>query len=284
MQTLFWALASMGCAAANDFVFKLYARRGESVGAYMALIGVVVVLVFGACLPDRNCLLDRNTLPWGILCGIFSIIANILFVKALIKGDMGVCATIFRLNLVPAALLAFLLFKEPVTTSRLAAIASGVVAVVLFSWPAGKAVSKSFVSAAVVLIVLASLLRAGMGLCYKAGLLNGANGYGLITLNGVAWVIGGIICHFLIDRERWRVPPSIMAYGALSGVLVCGIVLFMMLALKCGDASLVLPVTQMSFALTALAGIVFIKEPLTSRKCMGIALAMVCILLMGVKR
>ena len=284
MQVLLLALASMVCAAANDFIFKLYARRGASVGAYMALIGVVVVIVFSACLPSRESLLDRKTVQWGILCGIFSITANILFVKALVKGDTGVCATIFRLNLVPAALLAFLLFKEPATTSRLAAIASGVAAVVLFSWPAGKAASKSFVSAAVVLIVLASLLRAGMGLSYKAGLLNGANGYGLIALNGAAWVIGGIICHFLVDRERWRVPPSILAYGALSGVLVCGIVLFMMLALKYGDASLVLPVTQMSFALTALAGIVIIKEPLTSRKCLGMALAMACILLMGVNR
>ena len=284
MPVIALALLSMVCAAANDFIFKLYARRSGSVGAYLAVIGIVWAFVFTACLPSRDCLLDRKTLQWGILSGMFSITANILFVKALVKGDIGVCSTIFHLNLVPAALLAFLLFKEPATVPRLTAIASGVAAVVLFSWPSGKAVSKSFVSAAVVLIVLASLLRAGMGLSYKAGLLNGANGYGLIAINGVAWVIGGIICHFLVDREMWRMPPSILAYGALSGVLVCGIVLFMMLALKYGDASLVLPVTQMSFALTALAGIVVLKETLTSRKCLGIALAMVCMLLMGVNR
>jgi len=282
MPVVVLALLSMVCAAANDFIFKLYARRGGSVGAYLAVIGMVWASVFTVCLPSWDCLLDRKTIQWGILSGIFSIAANILFVKALVKGDMGICSTIYRLNLVPAALLAFLLFKEPVTLPRLTAIAAGVAAVFLFSWPAGKAAAKSSVSAAVVLIVLASFLRAGMGLGYKAGLLNGANGYGLLAINGVIWVIGGIICHFLADREMWSLSPSTMTYGVISGILVCGIALFMMLALKHGDASLVLPVTQMSFALTALAGIVLMREPLTSRKLAGVSLGVCCILLMGV--
>jgi len=282
MQVLLLALVSMVCAAANDFVFKLYARQHDSTGAYLAVIGVVWAGAFMGPLPSFACLLDYNTAAWGIITGVFSICSNILLVKSLAKGDVGICATIYRLNLVPAALLAFILFKEPVTALRLTAIATGVAAILLFSWPSRKAISKPLLSATILLIVLASFLRAGMGLGYKAGLLNGANEYGLLVINGFVWIIGGIICHFVVDQKKWRISPATVAYGALSGVLVCGIVLFMMLALKYGDASLVLPVTQMSFALTALAGIVIIKEPLTSRKCLGIALAMFCILLMGV--
>ena len=284
MQVLLLALGSMVCAAANDFVFKLYARRHDATGANLAIIGVVWAGVFMEPLPSFACLLDYKTAAWGIISGVFSICANILLVKLLAKEDVGICATIYRLNLVPAALLAFILFKEPVTALRLTAIATGVVAIVLFSWPSGKAASKFAFSLAIWLTVLASLLRAGMGLSYKAGLLNGANEYGMLVINGFAWIVGGTICHFVVDQKKWCIPPATLAFGALSGVLVCGIVLFMMLALKYGDASLVLPVTQMSFALTALAGIVVIKEPLTSRKCLGIALAMVCILLMGVNR
>jgi len=205
-----------------------------------------------------------------------------LFVKALAREDVGICSTIYRLNLVPAALLAFLLFKEPATAPRLAAIASGVAAILIFSWPSGKAISTSLVSATILLVVLASFLRAGMGLSYKAGILGGANEYGLLAINGLVWIAGGITCHFLVDREMGRISSSTLAYGVLSGALVCGIVLFMILALKHGDASLVLPVTQMSFALTALAGIVLMKEPLTARKCAGVLLGIFCILLMGV--
>lgn len=284
MQVLLLASASMVCAAANDFVFKLYARQHDSTGAYLAIIGIVWAGVFMGSLPSFACLLDYKTAAWGLISGVFSICANILLVKSLAKEDVGICATIYRLNLVPAAFLAFIFFKEPVTATRLTAIAAGVAAVCFFSWPSRKYASKFVFSLAIWLTVLASLLRAGMGLSYKAGLLNGVNEYGLLVINGFVWIIGGTICHFVVDKKKWRIPPSTVAFGMLSGVLVCGIVLFMMLALKHGDASLVLPVTQMSFALTAVAGIVFIKEPLTSRKCLGIALAMVCILLMGVNR
>ena len=136
----------------------------------------------------------------------------------------------------PAALLAFILFKEPVTAPRLTAIATGVAAIGLFSWPSRKSAATFVFSLAIWLTVTASLLRAGMGLSYKAGLLNGANEYGLLVINGIVWMIGGIICHFVVDQKKWRISPATLAYGALSGVLVCGIVLFMMLALKYGDA------------------------------------------------
>ena len=282
MPVIALALLSMVCAAANDLLFKLYARRGGSVGAYLAIIGIIWALTFMACLSSWECLLDRSTALWGIISGVFSIAANILFMKALSREDVGICSTIYRLNLAPAALLAFLLFKEPATAPRLAAIASGVAAVLIFSWPSGKAISKTLVSATILLVIMASLLRAGMGLGYKAGILGGANEYGLLAINGMIWIAGGIICHFLADREMGRIPLFTVGYGILSGTLVCGIVLFMMLALKHGDASLVLPVTQMSFALTALAGIALMKEPLTARKCAGVSLGIICILLMGV--
>ncbi len=284
MQVLLLALGSMVCAAANDFVFKLYARRHDSTGSYLAIIGLAMVGVFAFCLPSPDCLLDPTTLFWGIIASFFSISANVLLVKALAKEDVGICSTIYRLNLVPAAFLAFILFKEPATVPRLAAIAVGIAAIWLFSWPSGKAQSKIVFSLPICMMALASLLRAGMGLSYKAGLLNGAHEYGLLVINGLVWVIGGIVCHFAVDQKKWRIPKATLGFGAISGVLVCGIVLLMMLALKYGDASVVLPVTQMSFALTAVAGIVIIKEPLTRRKCLGIALAVICILLMGINR
>ncbi|MDD5482498.1 MAG: EamA family transporter [Kiritimatiellae bacterium] len=283
MPVIVLALISMACAGGNDFVFKLYARRGGSTGAYLAVIGVVWTLFFAFSLPSPDCLLERATLQWGIISGVFSIMANILFVKSLARGDVGICATIYRLNLVPAALLAFLFFGEPAGAPRLAAIASGAAAVLFFSLPAGEAKTGRFLSGTILVVAAASFLRAGMGLGYKAGLLHGANEYGLGAINGLVWITGGTLCHLLAGRETRKLDRATLAYGGLSGALVCGIILFLMLALKQGDASLVLPVTQMSFVLTALAGITVMKEPLTARKIMGISLGVLCIFLMGIK-
>lgn len=282
MSVLILALLSMVCAAVNDFVFKLYARRAGSVGAYLAVIGLVWALVFTIMAVFAGRRFGAPTLGWGLLSGVFSVLSNILFVQALTKQDVGVCATVFRLNLVPAALLAFVLFGEPVTCWRLLAIAVGAIAVVVFSEPFGRKASVGAIAPRIRMVVLAALLRAGMGLAYKAGLLNGAEESGMLALNGYVWVAGGIVFYVAGRRRKvsWR---AVWGYGGFSGVLVSGIVFFMLLALRYGDASFVLPITQMSFVLTALLGVIWMKESLTWSKLAGILLGISCIWLMGVK-
>ena len=61
------------------------------------------------------------------------------------------------------------------------------------------------------------------------------------------------------SRKLW-------AYGIGSGILVTVIVLTMAAGLAAGKASIVLPIAQMSFLLTGLAGAIFLKEPMTLRK------------------
>ena len=59
---------------------------------------------------------------------------------------------------------------------------------------------------------------------------------------------------------------NLVIIGSLSGALVTGIVITMAMMLKLGNASVVLPIAQMSFLLTGLAGAIFLKEPMTLRK------------------
>ncbi len=53
---------------------------------------------------------------------------------------------------------------------------------------------------------------------------------------------------------------DVVAYGALSGVIVAAIVFFMAGSLFYGKAAVVLPIAQMSFIGTFVLGIVFLKE------------------------
>jgi uncharacterized membrane protein len=280
MQSLCFALLSMGCAAANDFVFKLYARRRQAQGAYLAIIGLIWAVTFLFIRPFSAW--NAATLQWGIISGVFSIAANLLLVRALREGDVGICAAIYRLNLVPAAVLAIILFNENASFIRLAAIASGAAAVILFSGP-GRAAYPLWHHAALRYVVAASFLRAGMGLSYKAGLLNGAAADGILVLNGLAWAAGGGLFWIVGENFNWRLSRVTLKFGFISGMLVCGIVGFLMLALKQGDASLVLPITQMSFALTAVFGVVVLNEPLTLNKFACLSLAVLSVILLGIK-
>ncbi len=306
MNAIWPALASMLCAAFNDFLFKLYTRRGASTGAYLAVIGLIWAMVFAALAGfDPRIILGAATWKWGLLSGAFSILANILLLAAMARMDVGASSTIYRLNLAPAALLAVWLLGESMSSVKFAALCCAVGAVILVCRPGrhpGAGVSLSpggmfrMLNAsragdagetcpppaygALLLVILACLLRAGMGVSYKAGLLHGADGYGMMAWNGMAWVGGGIFLHRLVGRRRGAGWPT-LAFGLPSGALVCGIVLFLVWALQRGEASVVLPVAQLSFVGTSLLGVAILREKFTMRKLAGIALAGLCVVLLA---
>ena len=70
-------------------------------------------------------------------------------------------------------------------------------------------------------------------------------------------------------------------YGALSGVFVAGILIFMVKSLKYGEASIVLPIQQMSFLATFFLGVIFLKEKITLRKIAALVCGAAALLLLS---
>jgi uncharacterized membrane protein len=129
-------------------------------------------------------------------------------------------------------------------------------------------------------IVGASLLRAGMGISYKCGLNYAGDMFIILTLNGLVWMICGALYFMFLEKQGTKNAWASFSFGLPSGIFVCGIAGFMILALEKGDASTVLPVSQLSFFVTALLGVFFLKENLTRKKSFGLLMAVVCILFM----
>lgn len=283
MTAFLFAGLSLACAAVNDMVFKAFATRGRAMGPYLALIGLVWAGFFvmmsggpGACLA-----MGKVSLFWGVVSGLCSALANLLLIQALSRHEVGVCATVYRLNLAPAAVLAFVFLGEPVTAPKLLGVTAAVGAVLLFSH--GGAVGKG-VGSAFWMVVAASLLRAGMGIGYKCGLNQGGEMFPILAVNGVAWMLCGLWFHWRHERGQRTWSTDTMLFGAASGALVCGIVMFLMLALRLGDASVVLPISQLSFVATALAGCLLLGERLSRRKSAGLAMAVLCVVFMALAK
>lgn len=279
---ILFALASLFCGAANDLIFKLYARKQRPVGSYLALIGLIWAGVFTAlAAPHTFFHTNEMTLRSGLISGLFSALANILLIEAMARCEVGICSTIYRLNLVPAVILAFWFLGETLSLSKLLGIGSAIGAVLLFFRSSGHPALPYHVRG-LWLVMIASLLRAGMGIAYKWGLSSGANPYQLLSINGVVWLISGLFYYWMVERNKVKLTHKTWGYGLSSGALVCGIVLFMILALQRGDASTVLPITQLSFVVTALLGAFLFRELFTGKKVMGLALAVLCVIWMGI--
>ena len=286
-MAIFWAFACMFFAACNDLLFKFFAGKNRGNGFFVSVVGVVwlVVALIPALLGQAPA--DwRATIIWGCISGFFSLAGNIMMLDAMRSLDVGVCSTIYRLNLVPVTVGAALILNENITPIQYVGIAAACLAILAFI-PRNQSEVKRKLGWAFIVMIIASLLRAGMGLSYRYGFLHGASEKYVVVINSLFWIFGGVLYAFW--RERQLMPynkqdwKNLFFLGGLSGALVTGIVITMALMLKLGNASVVLPIAQMSFLVTGALGIWLFKERLTVSKAMAFILGVAAVLLLSIK-
>lgn len=107
---------------------------------------------------------------------------------------------------------------------------------------------------------------------YKVGLRNGAAPIALVVTQ--AWVAVTVATAFTAYVDR-RIRPSRAAwrYAPITAVLLVTAFIFLAKGLQSGEASVIVPVAQMGFVVTALLGFVLLGEPFSARKGAGLAAA-----------
>ena len=284
-MVIFWALGNMMVAALNDLLFKFYARKARSQGLFCAIIGVIWCIFF--CLVLKNSVENwKATLIWGSISGFFSIGGNLLMLDSMKKLDVGVCATIYRLNLVPAVLLAAIFLGEKITLIQYIAIVCACLAVLAFR--PRRSSSERGMTLSLIVMVIASFMRAGMGLSYRYGFsVAEADVQFVPFINSLFWVLGGLLYGFFREKDELKqlkdsaICKKLLGYGVASGVLVSLITLTMAKALEGGAVSLVLPIMQMSFLVTGLLGVLFMHEKITFLKVTAFILGIATVLLLS---
>ena len=296
MLGILCAFACLVLTALNDFIFKLFARKERSKGLFVSIIGVFWLFTL-LPLPHGEKMNWTSTILWGSISGFFSAGGNILLIEGMSRQSAGLCSLIYRLNMVPVIIGASLILGQTTGPLQYAGIACAIGAILLFQWgnssstPAGKAGEPSgtsgrkMVSLGIILVVIAAFMRAGMGLSYEYGFDHGADKNAVAQLNSLFWIIGGIIYAFTKEFKILKnSDKKLLGYGALSGVLVAGIVVFMAWSLAYGDAVIVLPIAQMGFILTFLLGVVFLKEPFRKKHIAALLCAIAAVILLATPR
>jgi drug/metabolite transporter (DMT)-like permease len=281
MIGLAFALGSMVFAGLTDFCFKKYVNRaGVPLGSFLAGIGLVWTLFFAAPLVWKGGA-DWSGWPLALAAGSTSIAANVLLVTALRDLDAGVGSTIYRLNMVIVLALGIVLFAEPVNAMKLTAISLGVGAVLLMYRPAPVlTIGTNHHLLPFLLVVIAAMLRAGMALLYKAAMDAGTGFEEFLVINGACWLAGGLLLALL--RRKTPLPSARgWRYALVTGLVICGNVYFLALALTQGEVSIVVPISQLSFTITLLLGWRLLGETLTKYRVMALASAVLCIIAMA---
>lgn len=287
-----YAFSCLFFSALNDFIFKLFANsssgeggtKKRSCGLFVSIVGLIW-FAFTIGLPHKEGTTLQATLLWGFISGLFSLVGNILLIESMGYQSAGVSSTIYRLNMVLVVIGAFLFLGEPLTLTIVAGVVCAFVAVMAFipkrtAETAAQDAAKAKLG--FTLAVLASVLRACMGLSYKYAFSHQADVNGVTALNAFCWLAGGVL-YSLIREHKLSLPTKHdWLIGLTSGIFVSGIVFFMAWMNACGNASVVNPIAQMSFLGTFLLSAIFLKEKMTKQKMIAVLFGIVAIIFLTI--
>jgi uncharacterized membrane protein len=127
-------------------------------------------------------------------------------------------------------------------------------------------------------VVLATVAMAFTNFFYKVGLEHGAVPETMVAAQ--AWMFCSLATITGLSQfDRSRIPSGAWRYSACAALALFGAFVFLMHALLLGPASVLVPVAQMSFVITALVGVAMFGERLDLRKSIGLAVAAVALVL-----
>ncbi len=277
-----YALLSMIFAGLLDVSYKRYSSKLRSRGMYLMGMGVTFgLLQFLAVLIRQEPLsLDQMTLIYGLTAGVLVTASNILLIESFTHLDVSLGSTIYRLNTVGVVVFSVIFLAETLPLIKLTGILFGIIAaLLLYQHHNEQSISGSMVGLFWIAI-LASLLRAGFGVVTKAGLSIGASSATMILLMAFCWIVGGLL-YAGFREHRIRVTRAKVYYSIVSGTIGFLVVNTLFAALARGDASVVIPIANLSFIIALVISVLSGMERFTRRKTVALTFAAIAIVLLS---
>ena len=269
-----YALLSLVAAGVLDVLYARYSGKRPVTGAYLFIIGGVVIAGQSALLAFMRVPIafDAGAAAYGVFAGAVVMLANALLVESLARINVSLGSTIYRLNTIAVVIFAVLFLGEPLTAPKAAGVGLGVVAVVLLYQRGGRGGDDRFLFAAMWIAIAAALLRAAFGILSKIGLSGGADAFMFMLYVGIGWTVAAL-AYGALRRQREAPLRQVVPYALASGTLVCLVVSFLLLGLRAGEASVVIPIANMSFVVALLTSAAFRMERFTLRKLAAVGCA-----------
>ena len=276
---IFFALVSLAAAGCLDVTFRRFSLKLRSRGMYVFGCGVVwlALQLTYLSITEVKLHLDEVTVMYGLLTGVFLVLANILLIESLTGLDVSLGSMIYRLNTIGVVAISFVLLGEDVGFIKLLGVGIGIAAVLIL-YRRGDGVSIPILF--FVMAVVASASRAIYGVASKVALEQGASAEGLLVIAATSWIVGGF-AYAAFREKRIRITGKKAVYAVVSGFLAFAVVNALIEALKHGEASVVVPIANLSFVVAMLLSVFLGMEELSGRKYLAIGCAAMSVFLMA---
>ena len=278
------ALCSMFFYGAGDVIFKMAARKG--LPSHQFLIMQTIFFLPSALVLGIASSSIHFGVPflYGMSAGVTLYFALLYFAISLSTGDVSVVAPVFRSSFVLSATLAIIFLDELITVYKVLAFFLLVIAAFLLLSNLNAQVSQVKQSAqknrTIRTLAIATVLLGITGFIYKLGAIAGGNSISILTGQAVVFfTLAFISCY---HQEKKIIFVWKYLYLGFLAALFLFLGLYLLLeALKYGPASTIVPISQMSFVVTAMAGIFIFKEKILWQKILGLACSVGAIILLA---
>ena len=277
-QAIFIALTGAGINAANDLMYRRAALNDKGNSIYLfyfisSVSSALIALIF-CFIQNSYSLFSITDILYGLILGTLSFTAYILFLFTFKGSNASITVTIYRLNLIPGIVLAVLFLGEAITLRKGAGILLCIATTLLFSGK-GNVYQKKYYY----MSIIACLACGVLNMMNKVAVLSGVNTFSMLfwRFTVVAIISGGI----LLKKKPEIYKSKALISPALSGLLLMLSVFCTLSALKIGDVSAVIPITQLSFVFVAAISWIAFKESINIRKIVGIFCSVAAVILIG---
>jgi uncharacterized membrane protein len=275
-----YAFAALVCYGLGDFIYKRATTAGVQphhflMGQAWCFCPAIFLYAWAT-----GTLVVEPPAAWGALAGLFIFVAFYNFLRSLAAGSVSINAPIFRLSFVITAILAITILGEPVRPAMPIALVLALSAIWLLLGGIERRTKIDRGSLAAVLIATVALGAANF--FHTLGLRQGSSPETLLAAQAAVFVILSTVFVRVIDGTI-DLPAATWRHSAAAAIVLIGAFLFMLHAIARGPASVLVPIAQMGFVVSAALGILVLREPMTVRKAAGLtaALATLAVLAFG---
>lgn len=281
------AVASMGLQSLADCVYK----RGQVNGIVPETFLVFQSYTFGltalaATLVQGTFPTDLTAWKYAPFCGGLAFLAFFFFLQSLRQGQVSVNTMIFRMSFVLTSLLAVVFLNETLAAAKILGLLAAFTAVLcltvlphLVRKPAVGRAGTRPENARLRLPLLAFICLGLLSFAYKLAALERVPASSLIFVQFTCF--SPLAMTYAAWRKKFNCHPPSVRHGLGAGVLLSSASILLVAALDRGEAGIIVPINQMSFALTAVLAVFWFKEKWALPKTLGLLLATGAVLLLS---
>ena len=272
------AFLAMIFIGAADTINKRARQLAVPIGSYLIIQTVFYSLtILLMALLSSGIRWQHADLFYSLLGAIFGFAGFTLMLHSLTYGHASVNYAIFRSSFVFSTAAGIILLNERLFLTKILGIALACFAIFLFFYGSRPRTGKN---KSLIIAMVAMLVAAGFQITLKLSTRVFTSPLSFILLMNLFFGLFVIVYNILFGIFKF--PRATFVFAPTNGVLMAAATFFYVTALQKGELSTAIPIIQLSFIITAILSVIFLKEGIDVFKVIGIICAAIAIIVLGI--